>query len=294
MSFSIITDTSANIPLDMAKAEHVTIMPIICNIEGSDRAQSYTDSESMSSKEFYDAMRGGARVKTSQVNPQSYVECMEELLKNGQDILFVGISSGVSGTFNSAVIAANQLRDEFPERRIRLIDSLGASLGEGLLVIEAIRQRAEGKDLDEVADYLSDMLVRMYQVFTVDDLNYLRRGGRLSNAAAIAGMVLNIKPLLKGDENGKIVSFGKVRGRKKVIELLAEKYDALVVDADRQTIGISHADCAEDAQLLIELISRNKPPKEIILVDHEPSTGSYLGPGALAIYFLGDQEVRHK
>lgn len=160
--------------------------------------------------------------------------------------------------------------------------------------MEAVRQRAEGKDLDEVADCLGDMLIRMYQVFTVDDLNYLRRGGRLSNAAAIAGMVLNIKPLLKGNENGKIVSFGKVRGRKKIIELLAEKYDTLVVDADKQTIGISHADCPEDAQHLIDLISRNKPPKEIILVDHEPATGSYLGPGALAIYFLGDKDVRYK
>ena len=294
MSFSIITDTSANIPLDMAKAESIAIMPITCHIEGSDRAQSYTDNESMSNKEFYDAMRAGAKVRTSQINPQTYIDCMEELLKQGQDILFVGMSSGISGSYASAEIAATQLREEYPQRRIRLIDSLGASLGEGLLVVEAVRQRAEGKDLDEVADCLGDMLIRMYQVFTVDDLNYLRRGGRLSNAAAIAGMVLNIKPLLKGNENGKIVSFGKVRGRKKIIELLAEKYDTLVVDADKQTIGISHADCPEDAQHLIDLISRNKPPKEIILVDHEPATGSYLGPGALAIYFFGDKDVRYK
>lgn len=294
MSFSIITDTSANIPIEMAKAEDITIMPIICHIEGTDRAQSYADEESMSSKEFYDAMRAGARVKTSQVNPQSYVDKMEPLLRDGKDILFVGISSGVSGTFASAQMAANMLREDYPQRRIRLIDSLGASLGEGLLVVEAIRRRAEGQDLDEVADYLQDMLVRMYQVFTVDDLNYLARGGRLSNITALAGMVLNIKPLLKGNENGNIVSFGKVRGRKKIIELLAQKYEELVVEPEKQTIGMSHADCIEDAQKLIELINRNKPPKEIILVDHEPSTGSYLGPGALAIYFLGDRDVRYK
>lgn len=294
MSFAIITDTSANLPLDFARSEKIAIIPLNCQMSGVDKAQSYLDDAEFDSKAFYDAMRAGAKVTTSQINPQAYVDCMEEFLKAGQDVLFVGMSSGVSGSYNSAVIAANQLMEDYPDRSIRLIDSLGASLGEGLLAVEAVDMRREGMDVDAVADYLEKKLVHMYQVFTVDDLNYLRRGGRLSNAAAIAGIVLNIKPLLKGNENGKIVSTEKIRGRKRTIERLAEKYDELVVDADKQRIGISHADCLEDAQKLIELINRNNPPREIMLVDHEPATGSYLGPGALALYFAGAEDVRYK
>lgn len=294
MSFTIVTDTSANLPLELAREEKIEILNLQCNMSGVERTQSYLDADSFDSKTFYDAMRAGARVTTSQINPQSYVDCMEKHLKEERDILFVGMSSGISGSFNSACIAAEQLREEYPDRTIRLIDSLGASLGEGLLAVEAIDMRREGKNVNEVADYLEKKLVHMYQVFTVDDLNYLRRGGRLSNAAAIAGIVLNIKPILKGNENGKIVSTEKVRGRKRTIERLAEKYDELVVDADKQRIGISHADCPEDAQKLIELINRNNPPREIMLVDHEPATGSYLGPGALALYFAGAEDVRYK
>lgn len=294
MPFTIITDTSANIPLELARKENISIIPINCNMSGVAGAQSYLDDSSFDSKVFYDAMRAGAKVTTSQINPQTYVECMEAFLKDGVDVLFVGMSSGISGSYASAQMAAVQLREEYPQRSIRLVDSLGASLGEGLLVVKAVELRAMGLSLDETADYLEKLLVRMYQVFTVDDLNYLRRGGRLSNAAAIAGIVLNIKPLLKGNENGKIVSFGKIRGRKRTIEALAEKYDELVKEPENQIVGISHADCLEDARHLIELISRNKPPKEILLVDHEPATGSYLGPGALALYFAGDEQVRYK
>jgi len=294
MSFAIITDTSANVPLELVRAENIQVLAIECDMSGVEKKQSYLDDAEFDSKAFYDAMRAGARVRTSQINPQTYVDCMEKLLDDGQDVLFVGMSSGISGSYASAEMAAAQLRDDYPQRTIRLVDSLGASLGEGLLVVKAIELRREGKNIEEVYEHLSKLLVRMYQVFTVDDLNYLRRGGRLSNAAAIAGIVLNIKPILKGNENGKIVSFEKIRGRKRTIERLAEKYDELVVEPENQIVGISHADCPEDAQKLIELISRNKPPKEIMLVDHEPATGSYLGPGALALYFAGDEECRYK
>lgn len=294
MAFTIVTDTSANIPLELAKAEDISIIALNCRMSGVEDAQSYLNDDSFDSKAFYDAMRAGAKVTTSQINPQAYVDCMEKHLREGIDVLFVGMSSGISGSYNSAQMAAMQLLEEYPERSIKLVDSLGASLGEGLLVVKAIELRREGKSLEEVYEELSKLLVKMYQVFTVDDLNYLRRGGRLSNAAAIAGIVLNIKPLLKGNENGKIVSFGKIRGRKKTIEALAQKYDELVVEPENQVIGISHADCLEDAQLLIELISKNKPPREIMLVDHEPATGSYLGPGALALYFAGAEDVRYK
>lgn len=294
MSFAIVTDTSANVPLELVRAENIQVLSLECDMSGVEKKQSYLDDKEFDSKAFYDAMRAGAKVRTSQINPQSWMDCMEKPLSQGQDVLMVGMSSGISGSFASAQMAAAQLSEDYPERSIRLVDSLGASLGEGLLVVKAIELRREGKSLEEVYEHLSKLLVRMYQVFTVDDLNYLRRGGRLSNAAAIAGIVLNIKPILKGNENGKIISIEKIRGRKRTIERLAEKYDELVFEPENQVVGISHADCLEDAQKLIELISRNKPPKEIMLVDHEPATGSYLGPGALALYFAGNEECRYK
>ena len=159
MSFTIVTDTSANLPLDLAREEKIEILNLRCNMSGVEKCQSYLDSDSFDSKTFYDAMRAGARVTTSQINPQAYVDCMEKHLKEGKDILFVGMSSGISGSFNSACIAAEQLREEYPGRTIRLIDSLGASLGEGLLAVEAIDWRREGKSEGEAADHLEKKLV---------------------------------------------------------------------------------------------------------------------------------------
>ena len=197
----------------------------------------------------------------------------------------MGMSSGISGSFQCAMLAADDLRAEFPERRIRLVDSLGASLGEGLLVMDAARFRAEGLDLDEAADALLRRRRQMVQVFTVDDLMFLRKGGRLSNAAALVGTVLQIKPLLKGDEAGRIVSFAKVRGRKRSIEALAEQYDALAAEPEAQTVGIAHAGCPADAAALRKLLRQTRPPRRILTVDYEPVTGSHVGPGALALFF---------
>ncbi|MGI5976954.1 MAG: DegV family protein [Candidatus Limivicinus sp.] len=292
MSFSILTDTAANVPTDRVEAAGIKVLPLPFFVDGIENT--CMDTLGFNAADFYGHMREGVKITTSQVNPHRYTEAMTELLQKGEDILFVGISSGVSGSFNSACIAADQLLDEFPDRKIQLVDSLGASLGEGLLVIKAAELRDQGLSLEETAETLRKLRVKMCQIFTVDDLNYLRRGGRLSGAAAIAGTVLNLKPLLKGNEIGKIVSFGKIRGRKKTIEALAKKYDELVEDAENQIVGISHADCEEDAKLLAGLIGRSHPPKDILIVNHEPATGSYLGPGALALYFEGAEDVRSK
>ena len=239
-------------------------------------------------------LKSGTRVTTSQINPGTYEEAMEPVLKAGSDILFVGMSSGISGSFGSCRIAAEQLMETYPERKILLVDSLGASLGEGLLVKLAVDCREKGMSLQQTADFLNEKRDHMYQLFTVDDLMFLRRGGRLSNASAIVGTVLNVKPLLKGNENGKIVSFEKVRGRKRVLEKIAERYDRLVENAGEQIVGISHGHCPEDAAWMAQMLNRNHPPKEILTVEHEPVTGSYLGPGALCVYFFGSKDVRTK
>ena len=220
------------------------------------------------------------------------MEFYEPWLKQGLDIVFVCMSSGISGSCNSARLGAQMILEDYPERRIEVVDTLGASLGEGLVALEAARLRDLDLSAEEAARQLRDLVQRMFNVFTVDDLMHLRRGGRLSNVAAIVGMVLNIKPLLKGNEEGKIVSFAKVRGRKRSIEELAARYDKLVVNPENQIVGIAEAGCKQDAAYLASLLNRNHPPKEILTVEYESVTGSHVGPGALALFFVSHDQVR--
>ena len=292
MSFAVFTDTSANLPTPEAREKQIGVIPLSYIVDGE--AKTCSDTEQFPYEEYYAMLKGGVRVTTSQISPGAYEEAMEPVLQAGQDILFVGMSSGISGSFNSCEIAAGQLRETYPQRRILLVDSLGASLGEGLLVKLAVDCRERGMTIEETAELLNEKRRHMYQLFTVDDLMFLRRGGRLSNASAIVGTVLNVKPLLKGNEQGRIVSFEKIRGRKRVLEKIAERYDRLVENAGEQIVGISHGHCPEDAAAMAQLLNRNHPPRQILTVEHEPVTGSYLGPGALCIYFLGGEDVRSK
>ncbi len=292
MSFVIFTDTSANLPAELVEQHNIKIIPFSYYIDGQEHT--CADPRAFDGKSYYDAIRAGLEVSTSQVNPQRYIDYMQPTLAAGQDVLFVGLSSGVSGSFASACMAAEQLLEQFPGRQIRLIDSLGAALGEGLLVVRAVECRSAGQTLDQTADFLDALRHRMYQVFTVGDLMHLRRTGRITGATAVLGSLLNIKPILKGNEQGQIVSFLKARGRKRAIELLAEKYNDLAVEPEKQTVAITHADCPEDAQLLRQLICQKRPPKNILMACHEPATGSHVGPDMLAVYFEGDADVRSK
>ncbi len=292
MSFTIIADTTANLDTQLAKERGLTIIPFYYFVDGE--AFTCTDTAEFDCKDYYDRIRSGMTVTTSQVNPQSFADTFESFLKEGQDVLFICMSSGISGSFNSAGIARQQLLESYPERRIRLIDSLGAGLGVGLQALRAADYRDAGLDVDQTAEKLKEHVQRMYQVFIVDDLMHLRRTGRLSNVSAIVGTVLGIKPLLKGNENGKIVAFEKHRGRRNAISAMADKYAEFVRNADCQRVGISHADCEEDARYLIELLRQRgiSADREIILMAHEPVTGSHIGPGSLALFFEGDMNVR--
>ena len=290
MRFAAITDTSGNLPTSMIKEAGLEIIAFPYFIDGKE----YTclDTDSFHGDEFYARIKSGMKVTTSQISPQQYMEVYEPWLKKGLDVVFVCMSSGISGSCNSARIGAQMILERYPERRIEVIDTLGASLGEGLVALEAARLRDMDLSAEAAALRLRSLSQRMFNVFTVDDLMHLKRGGRLSNVAAIVGMVLNIKPLLKGNEEGKIVSFAKVRGRKKSIEELAARYDKLAVDPEKQIVGIAQAGCREDAAYLAQLLRRNRPPKEILTVEYEPVTGCHVGPGALALFFLSHDQVR--
>jgi len=292
MSFTILTDTSANLPSSLLKERGIHVIPYFYSI--GDKQYSCLDTEGFDGKKFYKAMRLGADIKTSAINFQNYIDYFSKLLENGEDILFVSMSSGISSSFHCSEIATEELTSKFPDRKIKLVDTLGASLCEGIFALKAADYRDSGLSLDEAYKRLEEEKHCMYQVFTVDDLKYLRRTGRLTGTAAVIGNMLQIKPILKGNENGEIVNFTKVIGRKKAVDALAQRYNMLVEKPEEQIVGIAHANCEEDAKYLIEQLNRKKPPKEILTVMYEPVTGSHVGPGTLALFFLGDSKARFR
>lgn len=289
--FRIVTDTSSNLPTAYLQAENITVIPFTFHTESGE--QSCMDTASFDAKAFYTAMRNGEKVTTSQIPPQRFVDNIRPMLENGEDVLFVSMSSGISGSYASSKIAANQLAEEFPERKMLTVDTYSASLAEGIVVMRAVECRKEGLSIDATYQILRALRHRIAQIFTVGDLRYLKRTGRLSNLEAAVGTVLQIKPLLKGDPEGKIVCFAKVRGRQRAIEEMAKRYEELVVSPETQTVCISHADCEADAQILASMLRRSKAPKDILIVDYEPVTGSHVGPGALALFFVSDDNVRN-
>ena len=292
MSFTILTDTSANLPSSLLKERDICVIPYHYSI--GDKQYSCLDTEGFDGKKFYKAMRLGAQITTSAINFQSYIEFFGKYLKQGQDILFISMSSGISSSYSCSEIAKKELQQQYPDRKILLVDTIGASLGEGIFALKAADYRDAGDSIDTVYRRLQNEKKSMYQVFTVDDLMYLKRTGRLTGSAAIIGNMLQVKPILKGNEHGEIVNFSKVIGRKKAIDMLAQRYDMLVQHPEDQIVGIAHADCEEDAAYLSELLNKKKPPKEILTVVYEPVTGSHVGPGTLALFFMGDEKVRYR
>lgn len=290
MDYVIMTDTSSNLTREWIQKGQLSVVPYTLCMDGQE-LPSPCESE-FDGHAFYDALRAGKNVTTSQINVVYFMDAMEPFLSQGKDILFIGMSSGISGSHHCAEGAATELRGLYPDRKIITVDTLGASLGEGLWVLEAMRWREEGCPIEEAAERLNRLKHRMYQIFTVDDLRFLHKGGRLSGAATVLGTALGIKPLLKGNPEGRIVACGKCRGRKKSIEALAERYNKLVDNAGEQTVGIAHADCPEDAAYLTRLLNQTHPPRSILTVMYEPVTGTHVGPGTLALFFVGKEGAR--
>ena len=235
-------------------------------------------------------MRTGSMPTTSQVNPQSARALFEPYLKDGKDILHIAFSSGLSGTFNSCRIAAEELKEEYPKRRILVIDSLSASLGQGLLVYLAQNKKEKGSDIDEVAEWVETHKKNIVHLFTVDDLDHLYRGGRVSRTTAVLGGMLNIKPILHVDDEGKLIPIGKVRGRKKSLLELADLMDRKIGSYAKScnTIFISHGDCREDAEFLAKKIKEKYKITTELINDVGAVIGAHSGPGTMALFFLGD------
>ena len=290
MAFQIFTDTGANVTDKVRNHYGIETVPLTLIME--DEEIQFESTEGFDYDEYYDKLKDGMKVSTSQINPAQFVERFEPVLKDGRDILYIGLSGGVTGSVNSAKIAASDLADDYPDRKIKIVDSLGASLGEGILVVEAAECRDKGMSLEETADHIDFQKYCMYQVFVVDDLKHLKRTGRISGALASLGTMMDLKPVLKGDTEGKIVVECKARGRKQAIKALAEKYRDMVVSPETQIVGISYGGKREDAVHLANLISKIAEPKKIWMVPHEPVTGSHVGPGMLALYFKGADDVR--
>lgn len=280
----LFTDTSANLPVALTKQHHITVVPFSYTVDGKET--DYPDDVDFDGAAFYGAMRRGAVVKTSMVNPDLMANYFERALSQGDDVLYVGMSGGISGTAHAAAMAVEELQEEFPERKIAAIDTYAASLGEGLLVLEAARMLENGAPFSLIVEQISRRRHTMCQYFTVDDLAYLERGGRVSKAAAIVGTVLKIKPLLRGDDEGKIVQCGKTRGRKQSLTALADFYEKLVADKSEE-IGIAHADDAAGAQFLLDALRQRGFTGECLTVCYEPVTGSHVGPGTVALFFQG-------
>ena len=291
-AFDIITDSTANLTQKLIKENSVIEIPFPYFTEGKEPP--FCTLEEFDDVKYYTDIKNGLKVITSQINPQKYIDFFRPSLENGRDILFIGLSSGISGSFTSATMAREQLAEEFPDRKIELIDSLSAGLGEGLLVLKAASLRADGASIESVVYSILEQRNKLYQVFIADDLIHLKRTGRISNASAIIGTALGIKPLLKGSEEGRIVAFGKIRGRTRAIDAMAEKYFTLAKNPELQTVGITYAGCRADAESLAQKLREKMPPKEFLILKHEPATGSHIGPGSLALFFEGDSDVRTK
>ncbi len=293
MSFKIVTDTSSNLPLERLTKYGVDIVPFSYYPKDNEAAlKQCTDIGSFDGKAYYDSIRKGTLYNTSQISPQTFYDHIAPFARAGEDVLFISMSSGISGSYNSSLIAKNMLEEEFPDRTFIMFDTMAASLGEGISVLKAIEWREQGLSINDCHEKLSALRDCVYQIFTVEDLRHLQRTGRLSNAAMLLGMVLHIQPILKGNERGQIINIAKVRGKKQAIQALADKYISLVKDPEEQIIGIAHSDNQEGADLLKELICAKKPPKEVLTVCYEPVTGAHVGPGTIALFFIGDSGVR--
>lgn len=286
MTFAVFSDGTANLPGYLL--EGITVLPITYTM--NDVPHIYTgDIENFDVHTYYEALRNGASVKTSLLNTELFLSEFEPVLKEGTDIVYIAMSSHISGTYNAARTAAEQLAEEFPERFIHIVDSLGCGFGNGILAVKAAQLSKDGVSCREAARILDDLVPHCDQYFTVDDLNFLKRTGRVSGAAAVIGTALNIKPILYGDHTGHIVSCSKCHGRKKSIKALAEKYRQKRMDIAEPQVFISHGDCLGDAESLKEMILAETPDARVIICPHEPFSGAHVGPGMLGLFFLGNE-----
>lgn len=285
MSYRIITDTCCDLWPQFYEELDVSVIPLTVTFKG-ENINSYTESWL---KEFYDGLRAGEVAQTSAVNPEGWKNAIEPVLAGGQDALVLVFSSGLSTTYQSAVIAAQELSESYPERTVKVVDTLCASMGQGLFVYTACKKRDAGYSLEQLYDWCEDNKLHLCHWFTVDDLMYLKRGGRVSAATAIVGTMLQIKPVMHVDDEGHLVKVTTARGRKGSLEAIAKKLGETGLPGENDTVFISHGDCAEDVEFLVKKLKENYGVKEVITYYVGAVIGSHSGPGTVALFFFGDK-----
>jgi DegV family protein with EDD domain len=283
--FVIVTDSGSDLPLDFVTKNDVVVIPLIVHFK-HEAFKNFPDQREIKTKDFYARLREKQVAKTSQINSEDFIQYVEPLLQAGKDVLTITISSTLSGSYNSMIIGRDMLLEKYPDRKIVIVDSLSASLGEGFLVHLATLERAKGRTIEETSKFLEEIKLKVCAIFTVDELGTLMRGGRISVTKAFLGTLLNMKPLLKINDEGKLVPFGKARGRKKSIMDLLDEIDKQIDDfAD---VFIAHGDIQEEAlKVKEEIIKRQPKIKSILVNDIGPVIGAHAGPGTLAFVYIG-------
>ncbi len=285
MSFEVVTDSSANLTDEMAQQHGIHVLSLTIRVDDRD-FPSYKNGKTTDRKMFYDMMRDGKELFTSQINPSDCAAVFNEILSRGNDVLYVCFSSTLSGTYQVATMTAEDMESAYPGRKIVIFNSLSAAFGEGMLALSAVKLRDEGATLDETCEWLNQNKLRVCHWFTVDDLKYLKRGGRIPATTQIVGTMLNIKPIFHMDNSGRLTPVGKVRGRKTALNELVDRLAEKIEAPEQQTLYIAHADCPEDAAYLEKRLSEFKPAG-IVSSCLDPVIGSHTGPGTISVYFFG-------
>ena len=286
--FIILTDSSCDLPAAMAEEMQLEVLPLTVYVE-NDSYRNYLDGREIGFKDFYQRLQTTNNVKTSAVNQAQFLEIIEPLAAAGSDVLYLGFSSGLSGTFNAGALAVNELSEKYPERKLYAVDTLCASLGQGLIVYLCWQQQQAGKSIDEVRDYAEHIKLNVCHWFTVDDLMFLKRGGRVSAATAIVGSMLSIKPVMHVDNEGHLIKVDTARGRNASIRALVAEMEKRGTDLAGQHIFISHGDCEEDAKYLASLVREKCGVKDVTINYVGPVIGAHSGPGTLALFFVGTE-----
>ena len=284
--FIILTDSSADLSAEMAQELDVQVIPLSFIMEGR-TYRDFPDNREMDPHLFYEALRQGEEATTAAVNVGQYTEALEPLLQAGKDVLILAFSSGLSTTYNSSRLAVEELREKYPERKLYTVDTLCASLGQGLLVWYAAKARERGGTIEEVRDWVEDRKLNLCHQFTVDDLHFLKRGGRISAATALVGSVLQVKPVLHVDNEGHLVNIGKVRGRQAALKALVDRMEETAIDSGSLTVFISHGDCLEDAQTVAGMVKKRFGVQNICINYVGPVIGAHSGPGTVALFYIG-------
>ncbi len=286
--YVLLTDSSADLSQQMVEELGVEVLPL-CFTMGDKTYRNWPDNREMDPEEFYRMLREGGMATTSAVNVGDYTEALTPFLEAGKDVLVLAFSSGLSATCNSARIAAQELSEQYPQRRVRVVDTLCASLGQGLLVWHAARLKQAGKSLDEVGDWAEENKLHLCHWFTVSDLHFLKRGGRISSATAVLGTMLSIKPVMHVDDEGHLIKVGTARGRGASLKALVDHMAETADDPGNQVVFISHGGCLEDARKVAEDVKARFGTKEVVINYVGPVIGAHSGPGTVALFFLGSK-----